>query len=243
MCKQAIKSAGCFYIWAIGLAKKVKMLRYRIILTESQEKNMKTWKTILAATVLAATTATAHAGAIDALRQFNNDADGISGAFTQTVQSRNKKQTTSGSFQILRPGLFKWEYTKPYRQMIVGDGKHIWLYDVDLAQVTQSNQSQAIGDSPAAILSSKTALDEKYLLKEDGSHNGVDYVLATPRKSNADYQFIRIGFKNNELATMELKDKFGNQTSIQFGRLNTKPNLSRSAFQFTPPKGVDILTQ
>ncbi|WP_072141323.1 outer membrane lipoprotein chaperone LolA [Kingella kingae] len=199
---------------------------------------MKNWKTILAATVLAATTATAHAGAIDALRQFNNDADGISGAFTQTVQTRNKKQTTSGSFQILRPGLFKWEYTKPYRQMIVGDGKHIWLYDVDLKQVTQSNQDQTIGDSPAAILSNKSALDTSYTLKEDGSQNGVDYVLATPRKNNVGYQFIRIGFKNNQLAAMELKDSFGNQTSIQFGQLNTKPNLSRSAFQFTPPKVV-----
>ncbi|WP_283397626.1 outer membrane lipoprotein chaperone LolA [Wielerella bovis] len=202
---------------------------------------MKTWKTILAAGMMSVLAATANAGGIDALRQFNNDADGISGTFTQTVQSRKKTQTSSGSFQILRPGLFKWAYTKPYQQKIIGDGKHIWLYDVDLKQITQSNQDQTIGDSPAAILSNKTALDASYSLKEDGKKDGVDYVLATPKKANAGYQFIRIGFKGNTLAAMELKDSFGNQTTIRFNNVNTKPNLSRSAFTFTPPKGVDIL--
>ncbi|WP_430472085.1 outer membrane lipoprotein chaperone LolA [Wielerella bovis] len=202
---------------------------------------MKTWKTILAAGMMSVLAATANAGGIDALRQFNNDADGISGTFTQTVQSRKKTQTSSGSFQILRPGLFKWEYTKPYQQKIIGDGKHIWLYDVDLKQITQSNQNQTIGDSPAAILSNKTALDASYSLKEDGKKDGVDYVLATPKKANAGYQFIRIGFKGNILAAMELKDSFGNQTTIRFNNVNTKPNLSRSAFTFTPPKGVDVL--
>ncbi|MBQ9602113.1 MAG: outer membrane lipoprotein chaperone LolA [Neisseriaceae bacterium] len=184
---------------------------------------------------------TAYASAIDALKKFNADTDGISGNFTQTVQSKKKSQTSSGSFKILRPGLFKWQYSKPYAQEIVGDGKHIWLYDVDLKQVTQSNQDQTIGDSPAAILSNKTALDSSYSLKEDGSKNGIDYVLATPKKANAGYRFIRIGFKGDNLAAMELKDSFGNQTTLTFTHIDTKPQLSRNAFKFTPPKGVDVL--
>ena len=184
---------------------------------------------------------TAYASAIDALKKFNADTDGISGNFTQTVQSKKKSQTSSGSFKILRPGLFKWQYSKPYAQEIVGDGKHIWLYDVDLKQVTQSNQDQTIGDSPAAILSNKTALDSSYSLKEDGSKNGIDYVLATPKKANAGYRFIRIGFKGDNLAAMELKDSFGNQTTLTFTHIDTKPQLSRNEFKFTPPKGVDVL--
>ncbi|WP_311398187.1 LolA family protein, partial [Neisseria cinerea] len=71
---------------------------------------------------------------------------------------------------------------------------------------------------------------------------GIDYVLATPKKNNAGYQYIRIGFKGDNLAAMQLKDSFGNQTSISFGSLNTKPNLSRGAFKFTPPQGVDVLS-
>lgn len=205
---------------------------------------MKIWKQTLTAIVVATLTATtAHAGAIDALKKFNNDADGLSGSFTQTVKSKKKTQNSTGTFQILRPGLFKWDYSKPYKQTIVGDGTHIWLYDVDLKQVTKSNQDQTIGDSPASILSNKSALESSYSLKEDGSAGGIDYVLATPKKNNAGYQFIRIGFQGDKLAAMELKDGFGNQTSIKFNSVNTKPNLSKSQFKFVAPKGVDVLSQ
>ena len=88
---------------------------------------MKTWKTLFAAALFTAFAAQAQAGAIDALKKFNDDADGISGSFTQTVRSKKKTQISSGSFKILRPGLFRWEYTKPYQQTIVGDGKTIWV--------------------------------------------------------------------------------------------------------------------
>ena len=202
-----------------------------------------TYSKFFAAAMLGLAIGAAQAGGIDALKKFNADADGLSGSFSQTVKNKKKTQTTNGTFQILRPGLFKWEYTKPYKQTIVGDGKTIWLYDIDLKQVTKSDQSQAIGDSPASILSDKNALDSSYSLKEDGSGDGIDYVLATPKKNNAGYQFIRIGFKGDTLAAMELKDSFGNQTSISFGSVNTHANLSRGAFAFTPPKGVDVLSQ
>ncbi len=197
----------------------------------------------LSALALAGTIGFAQAGAIDALKKFNSDADGLSGSFSQTVKNKKKTQTASGSFKIQRPGLFRWEYTNPYKQVIVGDGKTIWLYDVDLKQVTKSNQNQAIGDSPAAILSNKTALDASYSLKEDGSSGGVDYVMATPKKNNAGYQYIRIGFKGDTLSNMQLKDSFGNETAITFSNVNTKPGLARSTFNFTPPKGVDVLSR
>ncbi|MFC3874131.1 outer membrane lipoprotein chaperone LolA [Neisseria musculi] len=194
------------------------------------------------AAVLCLGIGSAHAGAIDALKKFNADTDGISGSFTQTVKSKKKTQTTNGTFQILRPGLFKWQYTSPYKQTIVGDGKTIWLYDVDLAQVTKSPQDQTIGDSPAAILSNKSALESSYSLKEDGTAGGIDYVRALPKKNNAGYQYIRIGFQGDALAAMQLKDSFGNETTIRFNNVDMKPNLVRSAFSFTPPKGVDVLS-
>lgn len=206
-------------------------------------KRMYTMKFIQFFTAMFISVSFAHAGAIDALKKFNEDTDGISGSFSQSVQSKQKTQNSSGTFQILRPGLFQWHYTKPYQQQIVGDGKHIWLYDADLKQVTKTAQDQAIGDSPAAILSNKTALESSYALKEDGSANGIDYVLATPKKNNAGYHYIRIGFKGETLAVMSLKDGFGNETTIRFNNVNTKPNLSRNNFKFTPPKGVDVLSQ
>lgn len=203
----------------------------------------KTLFKILTAATLCAAFGSAQAGAIDALKKFNADADGLSGSFTQTVQSKKRTQTSSGTFQIQRPGLFKWEYTRPSKQSIIGDGKTVWHYDVDLKQVVKTDQKQAIGSSPAAILADKNALDSSYTLKEDGSADGIDYVLAKPKSNNAGYKSIRIGFKGEQLAAMQLQDSFGNNTRISFSNLNTKPSLSAAQFRFTPPKGVDVMSR
>ncbi|NUE66837.1 MULTISPECIES: outer membrane lipoprotein chaperone LolA [Snodgrassella] len=193
--------------------------------------------------IMAISSVLVSAGGLDTLQKFNSDTDGISGQFTQTVHSKKRTQTTSGTFAIQRPGLFRWEYTQPYKQTIVGDGKTVWLYDQDLAQVTKQEQNQTIGDSPAAILSNKSALNANYSLSDDGSSDGVDYVRAIPKRSNTGYQNIRIGFRGDNLANMQLKDSFGNQTTITFSKINTHPQFNRSQFKFTPPKGVDVLTQ
>ena len=108
----------------------------------------------------------AYAGGIDALKKFNNDANGLSGSFSQTVTSKKKTQTSSGTFKILRPGYFRWDYTRPYKQVIVGDSKTVWLYDPELKQVTKKSQAAALGDSPAAILSNLGALEGSYTLKD-----------------------------------------------------------------------------
>ncbi|WP_275415212.1 outer membrane lipoprotein chaperone LolA [Snodgrassella gandavensis] len=193
--------------------------------------------------IMAISSVLVSAGGLDTLQKFNSDTDGISGQFTQTVHSKKRTQTTSGTFAIQRPGLFRWEYTQPFKQTIVGDGKTVWLYDQDLAQVTKQEQNQTIGDSPAAILSNKSALNANYSLSDDGSSDGVDYVRAIPKRSNTGYQNIRIGFRGDNLANMQLKDSFGNQTTITFSKINIHPQFNRSQFKFTPPKGVDVLTQ
>lgn len=183
-----------------------------------------------------------YASGIDALQKFNQDANGLSGSFSQTVTSKKKTQTSSGTFKILRPGYFRWDYTKPYKQTIVGDGKTVWLYDPELKQVTKKSQAAALGDSPAAILSDKNALSGSYTLKEDGTDGGLNWVKATPKSSNAGYQYIRLGFKGDQLSRMQLKDSFGNNTAISFSGLNNNPNVSPASFKFTPPKGVDVLS-
>ena len=63
---------------------------------------MKFWQKMIVVNIMGVAL-TAQAGGIEALRQFNNDADGIAGTFTQTVQSKKKTQKSSGSFQILLP--------------------------------------------------------------------------------------------------------------------------------------------
>jgi len=42
---------------------------------------------------------------------------------------------------------------------------------------------------------------------------------------------------------MELGDSFGNQTRIRFSDIKKNPALPAANFSFTPPKGVDLVSE
>jgi outer membrane lipoprotein carrier protein len=196
----------------------------------------------LAALLLAA--GTAHADAVDALREFTRDAKSGRAAFTQVVTSPDgaKKKTSSGSFEFARPNRFRFAYTSPYEQLIVGDGEQVWLHDVDLQQVTVRPVSQALGATPVALLAG-TALDKDFELKALPSAQGIDWVQATPRAAadTTGFQWLRVGFRANTLAAIELQDNFGQRSLLTFADVKTNLAPSPDAFRFTPPKGVEVL--
>lgn len=186
---------------------------------------------------------TTHASGLEALEKFNNSVSSISGNFTQTLSNKKGYQTTSGTFSILRPNLFRWEYSKPYIQTIVADGSFVWLYDYDLKQVTKIEQNNLLNDTPASIITNKYALNSHYALKEGGAENGNLSVTATPKNNDSAYQYIRIEFNNDQLSGMELHDSFGNKTNIQFSNISINAPMKAENFHFNKPKDVDVIRQ
>ena len=73
--------------------------------------------------------AAGHAAAIAQLKAFVNGNKTLSADFKQVVSNKGKREEASGRLEIARPGKFRWEYSKPYEQLIVGDGKTLWVYD------------------------------------------------------------------------------------------------------------------
>ncbi len=168
----------------------------------------------------------------------------MQGKFSQAVTTRSGKvQISLGDFAIQRPGKFRWHYTKPYEQLIVGDGKEVWLYDPDLEQVTVRTMDQALDASPAALLSGDNNLTKRYTLKALQPRDGLAWVEALPKHNESNFNRVRLGFANNEIRRMELEDSFGQTTKIEFQNvmLNGKPETG--LFRFTPPKGADVIRQ
>jgi outer membrane lipoprotein carrier protein len=186
----------------------------------------------------------AHADAVDALREFTREVRTARAAFTQVVTSPDgaKKKTSSGSFEFARPNRFRFAYAKPYEQLIVGDGDKVWLYDVDLQQVTVRPMDQALGATPAALLAGSN-LEKDFELKAQPSAQGIDWVQATPRarSESIGFQSLRVGFKGKTLAAIELVDSFGQRSQLSFSEVATNVAPAADTFRFTPPKGVDVL--
>jgi outer membrane lipoprotein carrier protein len=187
----------------------------------------------------------ARADAVDALREFAREAKTGRAAFTQVVTSPDgtKTKTSSGSFEFARPNRFRFAYTRPYEQTIVGDGTKLWLYDVDLQQVTVRPMDQALGVTPVALLAGG-ALEQDFELKAQAAADGLEWVQATARRKDESIGFtsLRVGFRGTMLAAIELVDSFGQRSRLTFSDVATNVPASPDAFRFTPPKGVEVLT-
>jgi chaperone LolA len=185
----------------------------------------------------------AHAGGVDRLKAFIAGARTAEAEFTQTVSDKSGRvtQKASGTMAFQRPGKFRWDYRAPYEQVIVGDGSKLWLYDVDLEQVTVRQLGDVISGTPAALLAGDDAIEKYFNLKDAGSSGGLEWLEATPKTKDTTFDRIRMGFRGDVLAEMELYDHFGQRTSLKLSDLQRNPRLPASRFKFVPPKGVDLI--
>ena len=198
------------------------------------------------ALLLVAATSPVRADAVDALREFAREAKTGRAAFTQMVTSPDgaKKKTSSGSFEFARPNRFRFAYAKPFEQQIIGDGQRLWLYDVDLQQATVRAMDKALGATPAALLAGASP-DKDFELSPLPAMQGLEWVQATPRDKEAlaNLQSLRVGFRGNTLAAIELVDGFGQRSLLTFTALVINVALAPDTFRFVPPPGVEVLTQ
>jgi len=192
----------------------------------------------------------AHAAGADRLKEFFEKTSAMRAKFEQVVTDNRgqKVQEVSGTMQLLRPGKFRWDYSKPYPQEIVGDGSRIWLYDPELNQVTVRNMSEAIGSSPAALLAGSKEVEKNFILENLQSptenlksKDKLEWVLARPKDRDSGFDEVRLGFGRNGLEQMQMQDSYGNTTSIRFSGLERNPRLDTQSFMFKPPAGADIV--
>jgi outer membrane lipoprotein carrier protein len=200
----------------------------------------------------------AGAGGLESLEVFVRTAKTGRADFTQVVTSPAKDgqspraKTSSGTFEFSRPNRFKFIYKKPFEQSIVADGQTLWLYDVDLNQVTARKQSQVLVSTPAALIAAAPdlhALHADFTLADAPDKDGLQWVAATPKSKDGQLQTVRVGFRASDpasdktagLAALEILDSFGQRSLLTFSRFEVNPVLPGNSFQFKPPAGADVV--
>lgn len=201
-------------------------------------------KRLLIGAALVAAMVPVWADAVQTLKDFSREVKSGRADFTQTVTSPDgkRKKTSSGSFEFQRPNQFRFAYTKPFEQLIVADGKKVWIYDPDLQQASSRRVDQALGATPAALLAGGN-LERDFALKALADEQGLSWVLATPRQADSMLQSLRIGFKGRELAALEVVDGFGQRSLLQFSAVAANASIASERFRFTLPPGTDLVEQ
>lgn len=164
--------------------------------------------------------------------------------FSQTlVQGTDQMQNTQGILYIKSPDKFRIEYTTPYVQIYVADGKKLWQYDEDLEQVIVKPQGQILANSPVIVLSNTKNLHKNYHVEPQGTWDGQKWFLLRPKSADTNFEQVRLAFKGKILSTMELKDSFGQFSRLTFQNVKKNVPLKNSLFTFSPPEGVDVITE
>jgi outer membrane lipoprotein carrier protein len=185
----------------------------------------------------------AIADGVASLKDFYHSTNSMRAKFHQKVKDNTGAvvQEVEGSMQLQRPNKFRWDYNKPYAQEIISDGKDVFLYDIDLEQVTIRTLSQALGSSPAALLAGGAEVEKSFVLKNVNRGDRLDWVEALPKSDDSGFERILLAFDGKHLSKMEMVDSFKNTTLINFSSVERNPSLQTSSFLFTTPEGVDVV--
>ncbi|GJL80922.1 MAG: outer-membrane lipoprotein carrier protein [marine bacterium B5-7] len=187
--------------------------------------------------------ATASSNALDELNRFYSDVSTFGADFEQVVldENLNRVEESSGHMWISRPGKFRWDYEPPLEQQIVSDGERVWVYDIELEQVTVRRLDDALGRTPAILLAGRGNLDQSYVIEDRGLVGQVEWVALIPRETDSNFSEIQLGFEKSELRLLQLADQLGQITRIVFSNNEVNSTLMATLFDYAPPPGVDVI--
>lgn len=180
----------------------------------------------------------------DALQVKLNAIRTMTAKFNQVVMAKKREIShSSGTMALARPGHFRWQTQQPMAQLVVADGKQLWIYDEDLEQVTVKKQDNGLGGTAGLFLSGyndTVTRDFNVTVKTLGDSSCFDLQA---RSIKANFQRAKLTFKGNALTAIELFDQLGQHTDVHLSAVKINPKIEQSLFQFKTPKGVDVVEQ
>lgn len=197
----------------------------------------------LVATFLLVASFHVHADTADVSKYFR-DMRSLQAGFYQTVYDSNLQviESSSGLMYMLKPGRFRWDYREPNPQLIVADGEKIWLYDKEMEQVTVRAIDQALGSTPLALLTGDAPIENSFVITSQPSEDSMEWYSLSPMQEDVEFTQLRIAFAEGEMKVIDLVDAFGQTTRLQFNDLERDVEVPLDLVSFTPPEGVDVLS-
>ena len=184
--------------------------------------------------------ATTSAGALE---DFVTEVRSLSAHFDQELWGEGGEllETAAGEFSLKRPNRFLWHYETEPEQYIVADGTDLWMYDVELAQVTRAPLDELAAASPAMLLSGDTGVGDSFEIDRTYELDGVQWVRLLPKGGTGDFSSVLLGFEGGVPIAIEIVDGLDQTTRIEFSDVLVDPELDDRDFVFEAPAGVSVI--
>jgi outer membrane lipoprotein carrier protein len=183
------------------------------------------------------------ATATDNLNRFFQECKTLRADFSQVIMDENlvPLEESAGRLWISRPGRFRWNYHPPFAQQIIADGLRIWIYDIELEQVTVRDQERMLEGTPALLLAGHGDLGTDYVIEDLGRQGSVAWVSLQPKVTDGGFSEVQLGFQNGTLRLIQLLDHLDQITRIVLSHVEENSNIPDGQFNFTVPVGVDLI--
>ena len=176
-----------------------------------------------------------------ALDSFLAEVHSLTAEFRQEVKTKDQSELDTGTLAFERPNRFRWLAQKPNELLVVADGKKIWTYDVELAQVTVAPFDESIASSPAMLLAGDKGVRDGFDVVDNYQRDGLDWVKLAPKADGADFTSVIIGFDGRAPRRLVLVDSLNHVTSIELDKVVLNPHIPNSDFELKTPPNVEVI--
>ena len=174
---------------------------------------------------------------------FVSDVETLSARFEQRLidAAGELLEVSTGTLDLKRPGQFRWVYEEPYEQWLVADGRNIWNYDVDLAQVTVKPQADALANTPALLLGGSDAALAEFEYVDGYEHAGLTWIRMRPLDTSSGFRQVELAFSGDKLTRMVFLDNLDQTTLVSLYDVVVNVPIKPDVFEFDVPPDVDVV--
>ena len=171
--------------------------------------------------------------------------------FTQRLRDQmlGTDETSSGEFLQQRPGRFAVRWKRPAGDLILADGKVLWVYlpSSTPRQAVRSNLSGKPGESADFVAEfldhPRERFTVSYVRADTVNARPSDVLALVPRVASVPYQRAQIWVDRADslVRRVEITEGSGSVRRLTFDHLKVNAPIPASMFTFTPPAGVRVV--
>jgi outer membrane lipoprotein carrier protein len=165
--------------------------------------------------------------------------------FRQTIESPTLATPleSKGTVAFEKPNRMRWEYEAPDKQLIVGDGSVLWIYQPDDKQAIKAPLGEVFqATTPVSFLAGLGHVDRDFAatLEADEAER---WVLRLVPKEEKSIGTLVLVVRKSDAGVDEARvtDSLGTTTRLYLSAEKRNVDLDPKLFQFTPPAGVDVV--
>jgi outer membrane lipoprotein carrier protein len=153
-----------------------------------------------------------------------------------------------GRIAYRKPGQMRWAYDPPNEQLLVTDGKTVWLHDPILENVTVQPLKDLTEGTPLKFLLGAGNLAADFTCRATTlppAQDGLTYLELVAKTPIPTLAFIQLGVRpaSARLESFRMVDTQGGQRTVRLLNLRTDLPLPASDFTFQVTDDMEVITK